>query len=182
MKLLRTQEEVDGTNRKDFGKLYVEHATIDDAEYIAGRLRDADRREISAVTRESPVRVLVDGVIYSDPCYVIKTRRGRPCGIFGTRDSEHPESGVVWLLGTNDLTAESRTFIRNSKQILNELHEKYKTLFNVIDARNAVHLRWLKWMGFELVKTIPKYGVEQRTFILFTKHVCPSLNDTCPRK
>lgn len=181
MKQEHLLEEADGEVRWDFEKLYIEHATTGDAEYVSGRLRDADRREVAAVTRESPLRVLVDGVMHSRPCYAIKTRRGRPCGIFGTRDSDHPESGVVWLLGTNDLTAESRTFIRNSKRILDELHKKYRVLYNVIDARNTVHLRWLEWMGFEFIKEFPKYGVERRKFILFTKHVSPSFYDSRSR-
>ena len=182
MKQEHSQEEAGGEVKWDFKKLYVEQATTTDAEYVSKRLRRADRNEITAVTQQSPLRVLVDGVLHSRPCYTIKTRRGTPCGIFGTRESDHPESGVVWMLGTDDLTAESRTFIRHSKQWLDELHKKYRMLYNVIDARNTVHLRWLEWMDFEFVQAIPKYGVERRTFILFRKYVSPSIHDSSPRE
>ena len=171
MKLEHFQEEVDGEVRWNLGKLYVERATEQDASRMAGSLRSCDRNEIAAVTVRPAVRVLIDGVKQSSPCFTIKTTDGRPCGIFGTRDSGDPQSGVVWMLGTDDLTANRRTFLRHSKRWLNELHKKYKMLYNVIDARNEVHLNWLEWMGFEFIEEIENYGVEKRKFILFSRHV-----------
>ena len=170
MKLEHFQEEVDGEVRWNFVKLYVQRATAQDACRIASRLRDADRRELEASTRAAPVQVLIDGVNESD-AYTVKTPDGTPCAIFGTRDSGYTESGVVWMLGTDDLTTNSKTFLRFSKRWLDELHKKYRLLYNVIDARNDVHLRWLNWMGFEFVEEIPKYGIERRKFILFRRYV-----------
>ena len=171
MKLEHYHVEVDGADRWDLGKLYVEHSTNHDAYAVARGLRRADRNEVAAVTEQSPIRVLIDGINNSSPCYTIKTTGGKPCGIFGTRDSGYPDSGVVWLLGTDDLVTESKTFIRFSKRWLDELHNHYKLLYNVIDARNEVHLEWLDWMGFEFVKELPRYGVERRKFILFRRYV-----------
>ena len=171
MKLEHFREEVDGTARWNFGKLYVEHSSIRDAHFISARLRRADLAEISAVTLQPPVRVLIDGITESDPCFTIKTARGEPCGLFGVRDAGHSQSAVVWMLGTDDLTANARTFLRFSRKWLDELHKKYRLLYNVIDARNEVHLHWLEWLGFECVKDIPKYGVEKRKFILFRRYV-----------
>ena len=171
MKLESFQEEVDGAVRWSFGKLDVEHATISDAEYIADNLRKADLAEIKASTGTPPKRVLTNGIATSSPCYVIRHRvTRRPCGVFGTRDSEHPESGIVWMLGTDDLTTNGTAFIRHSRLWLDELHKAYPLLWNVIDARNTVHLNWLRWLDFEFVKEIPKYGVERRKFILFRKY------------
>lgn len=171
MKLEHFQEEVDGEVRWDFKKLYVQHATEQDAYRIAPRLRSADRRELAATTLTSPVRVLVDGVNKSEPSFVIKTADGTPCGLFGTRDAGYSESGVVWMLGTDDLTTNARTFLRFSRKWIDELHKKHRLLYNVIDARNEVHLNWLEWLGFECIKDIPRYGVEKRKFILFRRYV-----------
>lgn len=163
-------EEHDG-EVKSYKELNVRPSRILDARRVARNLRPADRREIAAFTRESAVRVLGDGILSSSPCYTITLSDGRPIGIFGTRESDHPESALVWLLGTNDLVTHSKTFLRFSRHFLEQFHEKYRLLYNVIDARNTVHLRWLEWLGFDLVQEIPKYGVEQRTFILFRKYV-----------
>ena len=171
MKLEHFQEEADGEVKWNFGKLYVEQSTLQDAHVVSRRLRCADLNEITAVTKRSPLCVLIDGVNQSKPCFTIKTSTGIPCGIFGTRDSGHSNSGVVWMLGTDDLTAESRTFIRHSRRWLNELHKNYRLLYNVIDARNEVHLKWRDWMGFDFIKEVENYGVEKRKFILFRRYV-----------
>jgi hypothetical protein len=171
MKLEHFQEEVDGAARWNFGKLYVEHSSIRDAHFISTRLRRADAAEIAAVTVEPPVRVLVNGITQSDPCFTVKTAGGEPCGLFGIRDSGHPESAVVWMLGTDHLTTNGRTFLRHSRHWLDELHKNHRLLFNVIDARNTVHRRWLDWMGFDEVQEIEKYGIERRKFYLFRRYV-----------
>ena len=171
MKLEHFQEEVDGGVRWNHGRIYVEPSSIRDARAVGRNLREADFDELSAVTRESPVDVLINGIRQSTPCYTVKTRDGKPCGIFGTRDSGYPESGVVWMLGTNNLTANGITFLRHSRLWIDELHKKYRLLYNVIDARNEVHLHWLDWMGFETIKEIKQYGVERRKFLLFSRYV-----------
>jgi hypothetical protein len=78
---------------------------------------------------------------------------------------------LVWLVGTDDLIAHSTTFLRHSRQWLATMHEHYRLLYNVIDARNEVHLRWLEWLGFEFIQDVPRYGVERRKFILFRRYV-----------
>lgn len=170
MKLEHIQEEVDGELRWPYKDCYVELSTIRDAELISERLRPADRHELTATTHESPVRVLVDGVRNSSPCFTLRCNRGDICGIFGVRDTSDPNSGVVWMLGTERIHTISRTFLRQSREWLKELHKNYDLLYNVIDARNKLHIKWLTWMGFEFHKELPKYGVEQRPFILFSHH------------
>jgi hypothetical protein len=78
---------------------------------------------------------------------------------------------LVWLVGTDDLITHSTTFLRHSRQWLATMHEHYRLLYNVIDARNEVHLRWLEWLGFEFIQDVPRYGVERRKFILFRRYV-----------
>ena len=168
MKLEHFRTERAGRAEWDFGKLYVKQSTTYDAGVVGESLRAADRDELSATTFEPPVRVLINGVRTSSPCYTIRRRDGgRPCGIFGTSKSHYPDSGVVWLLGTDDLTRHGKSFIRYSRLWLKELHKHYRLLYNVIDARNKIHIRWLEWMGFDFESDIPKYGIERRHFKFF---------------
>tara|TARA_B100001175_G_C19382166_1_gene577104 strand:- start:20 stop:427 length:408 start_codon:yes stop_codon:yes gene_type:complete len=133
-------------------------------------MRSADSAEVSAVTKQPPVRVLVDGINGSKPCFTIKrVFDGKPCGIFGATEGDHTGSGLVWMLGTNDLTSNWRSFLRFSRPFIEELHKHYGFLYNVIDARNTVHIRWLERMGFTLGKVIPEWGIERRKFIYFSK-------------
>ena len=168
------REETDGQAKRrwDYKGLYVEHSTKADALHVARHLRQADRNEVTALTQQPPLQVIRDGIDASYPCYTIRlTRTGKPCGIFGACKTDHPDRGVVWLVGTDDLLTESRTFIRHSREWVDEIQSHYRLLYNVIDARNEVHLNWLEWTGFEHVEEFEKYGVEQRKFILFRRYV-----------
>ena len=166
------QEENAGLANWDYGKVYVQHSSTTDAFHISRNLREADRNELSALTRKPYVQLLRDGIKQSDPCYTVFIRKtSKPCAVFGTRDSGYTNSGVVWLLGTDDLFSIGFTFLRKSNEWVNELHTHYRLLYNVIDARNKVHIRWLKWLGFDFIKDIPKYGIERRKFRLFRRYV-----------
>ena len=160
-----------GEDRWNYGSAYVKHSTTGDGVYIAERLRDADRNEISALTLQPPVQVLTDGINASSPCYTVAiTATDEPCAIFGVRESDNPNSGVVWMLGTDALFTIATKFLRASGDWVDELHTHYTMLFNVIDARNEVHIKWLKWLGFSMIQDIPKYGIERRKFILFNRY------------
>lgn len=173
MKETSIQEERVGPDKKrwDYKGLYVEHSSKADVLHVERHLRKADRDEISASTDQCPLRVLEDGVSTSIPCFTIKiTSTGKPCGIFGVRESDHPNVGVVWMCGTDDLLAHSFTFLRHSRKWLKKLHESYDLLYNVIDARNKLHVAWLNWLEFDFVQEFPKYGVQRRKFIMFIRY------------
>jgi len=134
-----------------------------DAEAVAPRLRAADLREIRAVTAEAPISVLRGGIAASDPCHAVVGGDDAAVGLFGVCP-EQAGSGVVWLLGTDALVDEPRIFLRHSRAWVGELLARYARLWNMIDARNEVHLRWLGWCGFSIVRTVEDYGVERRRF------------------
>ena len=56
------------------------------------------------------------------------------------------------------------TFAREAKKYIDSRPEPY--LWNIIDARNTVHLKLLKWLGFEFLEEF-KYGPNNLTFIKF---------------
>jgi hypothetical protein len=41
---------------------------------------------------------------------------------------------------------------------VDKLNEKYPVLTNYIYADNHVHLRWLKWLDFKIIRKIDKFG------------------------
>ena len=61
-------------------------------------------------------------------------------------------------------------FLRESRKVVNLLNHKYKLLWNYVDCRNELHLRWLKWCGFKFLRKI-NYGVNQKPFYEFIKYV-----------
>lgn len=140
-----------------------------DAVQLAPRLREADRREISAVVGSDPLVALKNCVDLSIPCYAIADA-SVPYALFGVvPDSDTKGQGSVWLLGSDKLVEHPFFVIRHSRLWVERLQDHYKVLWNCVDARNVVHIRWLKWSGFTFLRRIEKYGVEQRPFYEFEK-------------
>lgn len=134
-----------------------------DADALAPQLRAADLAEMRAVTHEPPPRVLADGIARSSPCYTVVGDSGAPLAIFGAIPTrEH--AGFVWLAGCDELVANPYLFLRHSREWLERLHEHYPVLWSRVDARNIVHVRWLRWSGFRFLRTIDEFGIERRPF------------------
>lgn len=147
----------------------VRPARADDAGALAPRLRAADLREIQAVTRQSPLEVLLGGIAASDPCDAVVDGDDRPLAVFGVVPGEDRDTGVIWLLGSDELVERPFAFLRRSRAAIDALLGRYRTLWNVVDARNEVHVRWLRWCGFVIRRTIDDYGVERRPFYEFAR-------------
>ncbi len=130
-----------------------------DAAALAPRLRSADRREIqAALGSTSPTDVLRRGVYASDPCFAV-VANGSVVALFGVVPiARLPETGSVWLLASDDFAARPAFIVRSSKAWLTTLHERYRVLTNYVDARNEVHIRWLRWCGFTFVRRIERFG------------------------
>jgi len=98
-------------------------------------------------------------------------RSGKPVGMWGVVD-QGDGLGRIWLLATDELVTDkpnSIQFLRQAKPWLKAMLERYDVLFNYADARNEVHLKWLRWMGFTFIAKHSNYGHEGRTFLEFVR-------------
>lgn len=80
--------------------------------------------------------------------------------------------GMAWLLGTEGLVKDRATrmqFLREVKAQVAQVMRTYRVLWNCVDARNTVHIRWIRWMGFTFIAKHPNYGAEGRPFLEFCK-------------
>jgi hypothetical protein len=106
----------------------------------------------------------------SDPCYAVVDGRDEPLALFGVApDLRSREIGLVWMLGSDELSRYPLYVLRNSRAWIDRLHERYPVLWNCVDTRNTTHIRWLRWCGFKLVRLIEQYGVERRPFYEFER-------------
>lgn len=78
------------------------------------------------------------------------------------------ENGAIWLLASDDIQKIRFSFLRESRKVVELLNQKYRTLWNYVDCRNELHLRWLKWCGFKFIRQL-KYGVNQKPFYEFIR-------------
>lgn len=145
----------------------VRFSILEDCYTIANNIREDDRREILAVSGGDPLDALVQGFMFSDKPRTVLAGN-TVCAMFGSGQVE-PNVGAVWLLGTDDINNISRQFLRESKKWLDELYENYDLLFNYVDERNTVHIKWLKWLGFDFIKRHEQFGVGQLPFFEFVR-------------
>lgn len=147
----------------------VREARVADAVSLAPRLRRADRRECIANTGIAPEIILPYSVGSPGPTWAFDD--GEKCiGLFGLDAvDQNPEFGIVWMVTSDDIRAHRRQLLAESPSWLEALHRTYPLLGNHVDARNTVHIRWLRWLGFSMLRVIPEFGAERRPFIEFAK-------------
>lgn len=140
---------------------------------LAPRLRKEDRDELWAINQCTPEKGLRDGFDLSDECWTIE-HDGLVIGMFGVAPLPDPGVGAIWLLASEDLPKIRWEFLKKTRPWINHFLTKYHTLTNMVDSRNAVHVKWIKWAGFEITGQIPDVGPDHVTFLQFVKQRDPA--------
>lgn len=144
---------------------HVEPDTVEAwADHIAQNMRDQDRAEVETSSAIPPRDALAVSLAISSHGYAVLESDGSPCAFFGAAPSALPEIGVVWMLGTDGIRREARGIARRTRHYFNTLNAAYPVLWNYIDSRNTVSLRWLRWGGFELLKDVEIGGHQFHIF------------------
>lgn len=150
---------------------YTRPTRVADIPYVAEFMREEDVAEIKAAAGHDPQRALLHSFFKGDPCMTMVGRDGRPMGMWGVVP-QRDDVGCVWMLCTDDLVRDrinSMRFLREAPGHLNRIQARYRVLFNFADARNVVHIKWLRWMGFTFIASHPNYGTEGRLFHEFVR-------------
>lgn len=103
----------------------------------------------------------------SDKCYSIKTRDFRLIASFGVCPTEDPDTGCAWLLGTDLMPTIKKTFVKHSKEYLDDLMDGYERLTNIVSMNNKLSVRWLTWLGAEFGES---HGSDYRRFTINRKN------------
>lgn len=147
--------------------IIIRKATSDDARRLAPNLRKEDRDECLAGSGDPSV-TLPQSVLASHRAFAIMSH-DEPIGIFGwIRDSDG--AARVWMLGSDALTSgpNVRLFLRESREWVELLNERFPVLWNLIDSRNSLHIRWLRWLGFTFINRVAA-GPQGLTFFTFVR-------------
>jgi hypothetical protein len=144
----------------EYRTVIIRSATEEDADFISTRLRKADLIEMQSFHDEceDPADVLKQGIHLSgEDCWTMTLKDGTPVAIFGvTPCNEH--FGAVWMMGTKQIAEVHREFLRQCRDWLPVLHKKYPLLGNVVYAKNDIHIKWLRFMGFRFIKKHKNLG------------------------
>lgn len=141
-------------------------ATKEDVYSLQTRLRDADVEELAAQGQD-PTSALMQGLWRSKPECMTAVIDDLPVGMYGVCPGLCDRFGAVWLLGSEEMVQHSHWFLRTAKGELERLSRGYDLLYNQVHDQNEVHIKWLRWMGFEFTRHNPPF----LEFSMVTKHV-----------
>jgi hypothetical protein len=132
-----------------------------------------DRKEIWASSGKPPEEVLPLSFRISEQCYTIRGRDNtNPIAMFGVVDGtihpEHFRTGIIWMLGTDEIKREAISICRGLRPWVGKLGEDYSILWNLVWNANKLHLRWIRWLGFTIEPPI-KHGPFGERFNPFYK-------------
>jgi hypothetical protein len=137
---------------------------------LTPKLRKDDLDEIEAMGATSPERALRDSLSLSTHGYAILSSRVGVIAMFGAAPSPLPGVGIVWMLGSDDIQTEALGIARRTRRYFDELNKPYPVLWNYIDDRNKVSMRWLEWGGFKLLRET-RFGPHLFHIFARTTHV-----------
>lgn len=147
-------------------------ATPDDAEYLAPRLREEDAAECVAQGLDA-LDALYLGVAASLLPLTVLGPEDEPLAMMGDVPSTDI-SAAIWLLGTPLVSRRhALSFVKGTAPALAGYQQRWPVLFNVVDERNTIHIRWLKRAGFTFIMRHPFWGVERRPFLEFVRTAEP---------
>lgn len=145
---------------------WIRLATEEDIAQMAPKLRQADKDEVWASGAYLPEDALRASYSASEPCFAA-VADGEPHALFGVAPLTD-NVGAIWLLGTDAIDTNPITFLRWSRRFLPFLMEPYDMVCNLVHARNTVHIKWLRWLGFCFLREV-SHGPEQQPFYEFAR-------------
>lgn len=125
--------------------------TEDDLAYVAERMRKLDALECKLMSGLTPMTALQLCADQSDLIWAA-VLDGEPVAIFGlsapTEIVGHP-----WLLGTDRLREVPLLFVKSCAAFVHAWLTVRPVLYNVTLARNELHVKWIKSLGFETTES-----------------------------
>lgn len=137
---------------------YIHPLTTEAAIYVAAHLRPDDYREVTEGHGVPPIRAAWRPLDSDDVYFTVPN--GETAGMVGIQGSK------IWMLCTPAIEKYPLTFAREAKRFINSRAEP--CLWNVVDKRNTVHLKLLKFLGFTFHEEL-LFGPNNLPFIKFSK-------------
>ena len=139
---------------------YIHPITMEAAVHVASNLRDDDYREVFEGHGHYPLLQIPLAAFNGETVYFTDAD-SRIAGLAGVQDG-----GQIWMLCTNVIHDVPILFARQAKRWIDSREDKI--LWNIVDKRNAAHLKLLKFLGFKFLREF-KHGPNNITFIEFCK-------------
>lgn len=126
-----------------------------DSTALAQRLRASDVEEVEALNGLPAAQELHNSFDQSVECWTV-LNHGVQVAMFGVSqpDSTPKNEGMIWMLAANIADTDEAILAlgKISRQWYRAIAHKHDRLFNYVDVKNTRTIRWLKWLGFRMVK------------------------------
>ena len=139
---------------------YIHLATDEAAIEVASNLRPDDLREVVEGHGVDPMEELLYAARNSSSVY-FTVPNGKTAGMAGVG-----KDGTIWMLCTPAIHEYPVTFAREAKRFVESRTEPL--LWNIVDERNKVHLKLLRFLGFKFLRK-KLHGPKQLSFIEFCR-------------
>ena len=116
---------------------------------LAPNLRSEDKREVNTLGKTSE-QSLLTGYLFGRVCRSIINNYGQVVGMYGVVPADN-KTGLVWMLGSDKLKKIKIPFLKESRTEVEGMNTLFPHLWNIIDSRNEMHLKWIKWCGFKII-------------------------------
>lgn len=127
-------------------------------------LRPADALELTAIRGWAPAKEVRHAVATATHCATCIVD-GKVVAIFG--DTRHDAvHGLPWMMSSTWINAYRRQFLAECPGVISGMRSRHQVLINMIDVRNTLAIRWLKWCGFTFLPAVP-YGINGEPFYPF---------------
>ena len=141
---------------------FIHPCTLEAAYQVASQLREDDRRECEEGHGIIPT-IHIPLASTEGFCVSFNVPDGRIAGLAGIH-----KNGQIWMLCTQAIEDFPHHFAREAKRFINRRPEPY--LWNIVDKRNTVHIKLLKFLEFTLHEEV-RHGPNNLPFIRFDKCV-----------
>ena len=157
----------------------IKQVTANDVLDLIQNIREADAKELMLAGEKSVRSAVERSVAKSVVCLAARDRATQEllciCGVVPV--AMDSDTACMWELSTQSAQCNRRTFLRNSKKVLDMLMEAtptIKTYFNAIPSEYTGYIQWAKrYLGakFDKNEAISPTGHRFRTWTI-TKGAC----------
>ena len=127
---------------------------------VASNLRPEDHREVEEGHGYDPIEY-AKFIAQEGSAVYFTVPNGKTAGMAGVNNE-----GAIWMLTTPAIIEYPHTFAREARRFV--LRRKEPLLWNIVDERNRVHLKLLRFLGFKFLRKI-SHGPNNLSFIEFCR-------------
>ena len=139
---------------------FIHPITEEAALGVASNLLPDDYREVAEGYGHDPMEAIPQCSKIGDTIY-FTVPDGQLAGVAGVQPD-----GRIWMLCTPAILKYPKTFAREARRFVESREEKL--LWNIVDKRNTVHMKLLRFLGFKFLREL-KHGPNNLSFIEFCR-------------